>query len=60
MSDSDTWPNQDIGHDAYTSQKVSGNGVARHDLLLYFILAYVALRISAGLVPFMLLISAVG
>ena len=41
MSDRDTWPNQDIGPDAGTSQRVSGNWVARHDLLLYFLLAYV-------------------
>src|SRR5215207_4900118 len=41
MSDRDTWPNQDIGPDAGTSQRVSGNWVAGHDLLLYFLLAYV-------------------
>src|SRR5215213_5013275 len=41
MSDRDTWPNQDIGPDAGTSQRVSGNWVARHDLFLYFLLAYV-------------------
>ncbi len=41
MSDRDTWPNQDIGPNADTSQRASGNWIARHDLLLYFILAYV-------------------
>jgi uncharacterized protein len=41
MSDRNTWPNQDIGPDTGRSQRVSGNWVARHDLLLYFILAYV-------------------
>ena len=40
MSDRDTGPSQGIGPDT-GSQKVSGNWIARHDLLLYFILAYV-------------------
>ena len=40
MSDRDTGPDQDIGPDTDTSQS-SGNWVARHDLVLYFVLAYV-------------------
>jgi hypothetical protein len=41
MSDRDTAPNQSSGPDTGRSQRGSGNWVARHDLLLYFILAYV-------------------
>jgi uncharacterized protein len=39
MSDRDTGPSQGIGPDT-SSQKMSGNWIARHDLLLYFVLAY--------------------
>src|SRR5215212_8881274 len=41
MSDRDTEPNQSSDPHTDTSQRVSGNWIARHDLLLYFILAYV-------------------
>jgi uncharacterized protein len=69
MSDRDTGPHQSSGADTGTSQRVSGNWVARHDLLLYFILAYaVSWSIwplvlvnpeSSPLVPFGPLIAAV-
>jgi uncharacterized protein len=69
MSDRDTGPDQGSGPNAGTSQRMSGNWVARHDLLLYFILAYVlswaiwplvlANPESSPLVPFGPLIAAV-
>jgi uncharacterized protein len=69
MSDRNTRRDQGIGPDAGRSQRVSGNWVARHDLLLYFILAYaVSWAIwplvlvnpqSSPLVPFGPLIAAV-
>ena len=69
MSDRDTARNQSSGPDAGRSQRGSGNWVARHDLLLYFILAYaVSWSIwplvlvnpeSSPLVPFGPLIAAV-
>jgi uncharacterized protein len=69
MSDRDTGPDQGSGPDTGTSQRVSGNWVARHDLLLYFILAYalswaiwplvLANPESSPLVPFGPLIAAV-
>jgi len=68
MSDRDTGPDQDIGPDTDTSQS-SGNWVARHDLVLYFVLAYVlswavwplvlANPESSPLVPFGPLLAAV-
>jgi membrane protease YdiL (CAAX protease family) len=69
MSDRDTGANRSSGADTGTSPTVSGNWVARHDLLLYFILAYaVSWAIwplvlvnpgSSPLVPFGPLIAAV-
>ena len=50
VSDRDTGPDQSSGPHTDTSQ-VSGNWVARHDLLLYFILAYV---LSWAIWPFVL------
>ena len=41
MSERDTGRNQGIRPDTGTSQRVPGNWVAQHDLVLYFILAYV-------------------
>ena len=41
MSQRDAGRNQGIGPDTDTSQSVASNWFARHDLLLYFILAYV-------------------
>jgi hypothetical protein len=41
MADRDAGAHQSSGPDVGPSHRGSGNWVARHDLLLYFILAYV-------------------